>query len=337
METSTKGLCVVCNKAAGLYVCQECQRPFCKKHVAEHNLELAKQMDDVCNTHDLLQQEINEKSVTSNQHPLMMQINEWENECVKKIRNEAEKARKELEQHLTSNKKLITRELETISSQLKRYKETDDYSEKDLVSWKQALKKLKAQLLTPPCIRLEKINDQQWIQRLKITSVTLDSTDKFEKKHGSIEILEDGFVAQKSTQSADSEVRGFKKYTTGIHKISLKIEKMTYNNWMLWGIISQNTVMQNYSYSSTSAYGWAKSNQVYLNGKGNQGYNNYDADIVENDIIHLTLNCDNRMIELENDRTKKKYSIPIDLNNCPFPWQLHVNLYSSNDRIRILK
>jgi hypothetical protein len=107
---------------------------------------------------------------------------------------------------------------------------------------------------------------------------------------------------------------------------------------MFWEIISQNTATQNNSYFSTSANGWAKNtNQVYLNGKCNAGYNNYQGDIVENDILYLILNCDSRIIELGNERTKQKYSIPIDLNGCPFPWQLHINLYWNNDRIRILK
>ena len=324
-------LCDVCNKAAGIYDCRDCQRTFCKNHVTEHNLELSKQMDDIYNQHDLLKEQL------SNRHPLILEINNWEQESIEKIRNVAEEARHEFDKLFIDNKELITTQLEEISTQLETYKQTDDYTEKNLTEWRQALENLQKELSTPSNIHLEKVNDEQWLQRLEIITTSLNATENFEEISNEVRILENGCVAENGI-AGHHEIRGSIKYSTGIHKIRLRIEKMAHNHWMFLGIISQNTVMQNSSYWSTSAYGWAKNpTQVFLNGKNNLGYNNYDADIDENDIIHLTLNCDNRMIELENDRTKKKYSIPIDLNNCPFPWQLHVNLYSSNDRIRILK
>lgn len=338
MTTSSERLCVICNKAVGIYDCRECQRTFCKKHVVEHNLELSKQMDDIVYHHDLLQQQLTGKDEAPNQHPLLMEINKWELESVEKIRDVAEKARLALRQLLVGDKKLITVELEKISTQLKTRKEADDYSEKNLTEWLQALEKLQKQLLTSPTVKLEKINDETWLQRLIVATDLLISPDKFEKTCDNVQILENGFVAEHNGPNGHAEVRGFTKYSRGTHKISLKIEKMENNLWMFWGIISQNTETINNSYSSTSAYGWAKNpKQVYLNGKNNEGYNNYQGDIVENDILHLILNCDSQIIELENERTKEKYSIPIDLSVCPFPWQLHINLHSSKDRIRILK
>lgn len=337
MMTSSARLCVICNKAVGLYDCRECQRTFCKKHVAEHNLELAKQMDEIVYNHDLLQQQLSEQTAASSQHPLIIEINNWERESIDKIKDLAEKIRRELDQLLIENKKLIKKELEETSIELKTHKETDDYSEKDLTKWTQALEMLKKQLSTSSNIKLGRINDEIWLQRLEIMTTPINPTDKFEKVHGNIRILENGFIAEHDETAGHAEVRGFTKYSTGTHRIRLKIEKMTNNHWMFWGIISQNTVMQNNSYCSISANGWAKvSKQVYLNGKCRDGYNNYQGDIVANDTLDLILNCDDQTIELENERTKDKYSIPIDLSGCPFPWQLHINLHGNNDRIRIL-
>jgi hypothetical protein len=145
---------------------------------------------------------------------------------------------------------------------------------------------------------------RKWLQRLGITTTPLSPSDKFEKVCGNVQILENGLVAENG-MGGHAEVRGFTKYSTGTHTISLKIEKMTNNHWMFWGIISQNTAAQTNSYSSTSANKWAKNpRQVYLNGAHHDGYNNYQADIIENDTLHLILNCDNRTIELENERTK---------------------------------
>ncbi|CAF1016525.1 unnamed protein product [Adineta steineri] len=293
-------------------------------------------MDDVIYHHDLLQQQLNEQDTALSQHPLMMEINNWERESVEKIRHAAEKARCDLDQLLTSKKKLVTKELEGISTQLKTSKEADDYSEKDLTGWLQALEKLKNQLSTPSDVKLQKIKDDTWLQQRGIMEVLFNSSEKFEKACGNAHILENGLVAEHNGIAGHAEVRGFTKYSTGTHKIGLKIEKMTDNNWMFWGIISQKTAAQNNSWSSVSANGWANTKQVYLNGACKNGYNNYQGGIVENDILYLTLNCDSQIIEFENERTKQNNSIPIDLNSCPFPWQFHINFYYNNDRLRIL-
>lgn len=331
IKTMSERLCDVCNKAAGIYDCRDCQRTFCKNHVTEHNLELSKQMDDIYNQHDLLKEQL------SNRHPLILEINNWEQESIEKIRNVAEKARHEFDKLFIDNKELITTQLEEISTQLETYKQTDDYTEKNLTEWRQALENLQKELSTPSNIHLEKVNDEQWLQRLEIITTSLNATENFEEISNEVRILENGCVAENGI-AGHHEIRGSIKYSTGIHKIRLRIEKMAHNHWMFLGIISQNTDRQNNSYSSTSANGWSNSpSKGYLAGKCNNKYNSSKGNISENDILNLILNCDDRIIELENECTKEKYSIPIDLDSCPFPWKLHVNFYNQNDRIRILE
>ncbi|CAF1407330.1 unnamed protein product [Adineta ricciae] len=338
MTTSSKSPCSISGcKSVGIYNCQGCQRSFCKKHVTEHNMELSKEMDNVVNHHDLLQQELTQQNVTLDNHSLMKEINDWQHECMEKIRRTAEEARCKLTELITDNTQSLTQQLKLVSDQLKSSKENDEYSEIDLTQWMDALTNLKKRMETPPNIKLRKINHEVWLQRLEITATSMISSDKFDKTCGDVKILANGSVVEHSGATGNAEVRGFAAYSHGVYKISLKIERMTNNYWMLWGIISQNTSMQVSSYSSKSSYGWAKNQkQVYLNGENNNGYNDYDGDVCENDVLYLTLNCDERYIQLENERTKKKYTIPIDLTKCPFPWQLHINLYSANDRISIL-
>ncbi|CAF1193340.1 unnamed protein product [Adineta steineri] len=154
-------------------------------------------MDDVIYHHDLLQQQLNEQDTTSSQHPLMMEINNWEHESVEKIRLTAEKARCDLDQLLTSNKKLVIKQLEEISTQLKTSKEADDYSEKNLTGWLQALEKLKNQLSSPSDVKLQKTNDEIWLR----------SSEKFEKVCGKVQILENGLVAEHNGTASTAEVR----------------------------------------------------------------------------------------------------------------------------------
>jgi hypothetical protein len=56
-----------------------------------------------------------------------------------------------------------------------------------------------------------------------------------------------------------------------------------------------------------------------------------------NDIISLILDCDERLIMMINERSKAKHELPVNIDNCPLPWQLHVVLHEPNSRIRILR
>ncbi|CAF4555513.1 unnamed protein product [Rotaria sp. Silwood2] len=149
----------------------------------------------------------------------------------------AEKARRDLNRLLTDHKESITKKLEEISCQLKTTKEADDYSEKDLSEWLQMLEKLKKQLLTPSNVILRTVSDEIWLQPIVVMATSLNSRDKFDKASNNIRILENGFVAEDNGTYSHGEVRGFKTYSTGTYKINSKIEEMTSNNWMFWGII----------------------------------------------------------------------------------------------------
>ena len=44
-----------------------------------------------------------------------------------------------------------------------------------------------------------------------------------------------------------------------------------------------------------------------------------------NDIIILIVDCEKRKIFMINERTDGHYELQLDVDNCRFPWQLHVN------------
>jgi hypothetical protein len=137
-----------------------------------------------------------------------------------------------------------------------------------------------------------------------------------------------------------AECRGMNVYSSGINRLTLVLKHDTvdkYNTFI--GIIWSGTPMQEKSYESSTAYGWGGRKQVYLKGLPSpvHGYGGYDSDICTNDTIELTLNCQLSFISMFNDRTKKLYEIPVDIREgCPFPWQLHVNLYAPDDRVKII-
>ncbi len=59
--------------------------------------------------------------------------------------------------------------------------------------------------------------------------------------------------------------------------------------------------------------------------------------VITNDTVDIILNCQLGLISLFNHRTRKKYEIQVDLKKgCPLPWQLHINLYGPDDRVKII-
>ncbi|CAF1167184.1 unnamed protein product [Didymodactylos carnosus] len=171
--------------------------------------------------------------------------------------------------------------------------------------------------------------------------------DRFNKVCGNAILEDNGLIAtQIINYHHYCEIRGTNVYSTGIHRLQLKIERRRRsralnngNDWIFIGIIWSSTPMQERSFDSPTAYGWAGQKQVYL--KGNvaniEGYGGWDSDLCENDTVELIMNCNEKKIQLFNQRTNKLYEILIDIvTGCPFPWQLHVNLYYPDDLLRIL-
>jgi hypothetical protein len=164
--------------------------------------------------------------------------------------------------------------------------------------------------------------------------------EKFNKLCGHVILDEQGLVARHVGSYRHAECRGINVYSSSIHRIILKLKHQDvdkYNTFI--GIIWSGTTMQEKSFESSTAYGWGGRKQVYLKGIPSpiQGYGGYDSDMCTNDTIELTLNCQLSFISMLNHRTKKSYEIPIDTREgCPFPWQLHINLYAPNDRIKII-
>ncbi|CAF1354703.1 unnamed protein product, partial [Didymodactylos carnosus] len=163
--------------------------------------------------------------------------------------------------------------------------------------------------------------------------------EKFDRVHSNtIKIEENGLLAILVDKRGHCEVRGRSLYCCGINRIKFKIEKMLNNQWISFGIISQSTQMASASYSSPSFYGWGQCTaHVYLNGSDQSNYAGYDGDIKQNDVIELIINCEAKYIQLLKNRSNKRYEIPIDSDKCLFPWQLSVNLFNINDRVRILQ
>ncbi|CAF3365641.1 unnamed protein product [Rotaria sp. Silwood2] len=264
------------------------------------------------------------------QDELMKKIDIWEHESIARIKRVAEETRNELVQHTTGHLAHKKLKLDKLTNELHQGRQNIDFVETDLREWMDKLNQLKEEIINPAKVAVR----EACVPLItKIHVDVFDTYELFERTSGKA-IFEDSgkvVVVQDGPENY-TEVRGKGEYTTGHRTLCFKIEKL--NGWSLFGIISKSTPLQEHSYSSSSCYGWYNGDHfVYRNGQnvGGQGH-----DAVENDTINLVIDCDQRLIRLTNERTNRTLELLVDIDKCPFPWQLHLNLNLAPTRIRIL-
>ncbi|CAF1661665.1 unnamed protein product [Adineta ricciae] len=334
-SSSQKVLCVTCSKVTGLFTCRGCQQNFCTRHVAEHRQELGKQMDEITVDHDHFRQTLIEQSADVRMHPLLIEINEWEQQSIERIRQIAHDARQQLGETLIARQKTLSENLTKIGNELNKAREEDNYFETDFVEWIAKIDRLKKEANELPNVRLPRF-DNDILPVVPNVHENISLKEIFQQSTGEAAIEDNGEVIVKNTRISHAAARGRGEFNFGQHRFRFRIERYFKSGWIQIGIVSKTIPIQANSYQTPSFYGWGASNQVYLNGRNHQGYNGYTTDIQTNDEIELTVDCDKQTIILTNERTRSTYGLVVDLQHCPFPWQLSIGLYYSLDRIRIL-
>lgn len=95
--------CAKCsNKGIGVFKCQGCSNVFCRKHASDHRDNLSHQLDKLVYEHDQLHQLINQEN--NDYNLLINQIDQWEQDSIKKIQQVAENTRKDIIQYNNAQK-----------------------------------------------------------------------------------------------------------------------------------------------------------------------------------------------------------------------------------------
>ncbi|CAF0942063.1 unnamed protein product [Adineta steineri] len=350
--------CVTCNKSIGILTCNGCEQRFCGKHVIEHRQNLANQLDDIMQDHDLLQQELKR---SSDEHTLIEKINQWEIRTIMKIQTAAKNARTELQQKIEVSKKQISKACHDIAANLRSSREADDFSENDLIRWIQQLDKLKLETISQSSIQLIE-DEQSVIHLIKIhenksickaivpyrnefviqNPTDLSSQEKFSKVIGPGKIIDDGLLAKCTGTDLDyAFILGQQVYSQDKQTIRFKIGqcKSPYN--IFFGCISFQMIENENKihYYSPLTAGWFGCNEIYQHGAVNYNYkiHGYKSDeIASNDIVQLTFDCSQRQIELFHERTNKRHTLSVNIDEAPLPWKLLLVLNRHNDYVRIL-
>ncbi|CAF1351961.1 unnamed protein product [Adineta ricciae] len=171
------------------------------------------------------------------------------------------------------------------------------------------------------------------------TPYTSICNDRFEYCYGNATIDQNGLLVTNGNESFfGTEVRGRMEYSTGKHSLHFRIENNPSKILIFIGIISKTAKMGGNLFIPSSVYGWGDYNDYFIVGQRQK----VDSDVLfsytrEKDVIELVLDCSKHQLCYKNERLQKKQKLDIDINKCPFPWQLYISLGGQGDQISLLR
>ena len=321
-------------KAAGILTCRGCGKDFCYRHVAEHRQELNKQMDEITTNHDLFQQTIVEQQTEPNSHPLLKQIDLWEENSIEKIHQTAKNAREELLKIIDKNRLKITDDLILLTQELSKARDDDDFVETNLKEWTGKLNQLKLDLGAAETIDFGS-NDHEsaLIPKIFIRQI---SNDSFEKWFGDIEITDHGQLISHGPTNQIATVYSKEIFSTGQHTFRLKIENLYTTQYFVFGIsvndlnllssihlpkCGRSLIQYGYysEYNRFSLFSFINSNNI----------------IQKNDILSFQIDCLYQRIRVINERTNYQQEFNSNQTKCKLPWRMVFGLFHSSDCVRL--
>ncbi|CAF0819241.1 unnamed protein product [Adineta ricciae] len=153
-SVSGKSRCIICDKEKRAVRCEGCLQLFCYDHLTDHRQELNKQLDLIERTRDLFRQTLSEQLTHPQIALYAKQIDQWEDESVRVVRQAAVECRQLLVEHTAKNVHNIEANLAALSDHLKRIRQENDFNEVDLDMFKQKLKRLGEKLQNLPHISI---------------------------------------------------------------------------------------------------------------------------------------------------------------------------------------
>jgi hypothetical protein len=358
MATIQKKPCSRCDKGGGIFTCDGCQQSFCRKHSDEHRQELGIQMDSIGQEHDTLQRDLDGDS---DAHPLLARIDVWERESTKTIKQVAQQARNDLNQLIQQTKQEVKTTMNKLTNELQTSRQSEDYTEMDLKKWINQLNELRQELEQSintcllddqkSSIRLIKVRNSQSQQSLSSASTiqisghsshnnretVLVHQEKFDQKEKEITLTENGLVATYSgpeSKRSAAFLFGFTHYSIGRHHIRFRIGKQGETNYFI-GIVTSTQINFSSVLSSTStSNGWWLNGNAIVNNRCGQELR--EIQILEDDEVTLTLDCDQKIIYHQYLRTKDMFQLPIDIQKCPLPWKIRIGLRGLGNCLRII-
>ncbi len=139
--------CSICKHGARSY-CTGCKQFFCIKDYNKHRKQLATDFEsDVIKAYDELREQVDQIDQTEESHDsaddLFVQIDQWEETTIEKVRQAADKVRQDLTQMIASEKETLTKEFESLTAEIRLRQEEEDFAEDIVKDLQQRINELR--------------------------------------------------------------------------------------------------------------------------------------------------------------------------------------------------
>jgi hypothetical protein len=153
--STSRAQCVKCGKERATLKCSGCSQDFCYTHLSDHRQELSLQLDDIEVHRDVFRQTLNEQTTNPKNHPLMKQIDQWEEDSIRKIQQTAKECRQQILHNSTEHINNTEINLVKLTDQLRQARQENDFNEIDLHEFRQKLTQLVEELDKPKNISIQ--------------------------------------------------------------------------------------------------------------------------------------------------------------------------------------
>lgn len=237
----------------------------------------------------------------------------------------------------------MSKDLHELAKRLQKAREDDDYVETDLRTWTSQLEKLKSAVNNvSPLANICEDSTKVFINKIyvSVTKQTLVQEERFGEFFGKIHIEDNGHAALHSgTTRSNGYVRGNGEYSKGKHQIRFIVNKKSAEYVMSFNITSRSIPMSSASVRGKRiTYGWHTDDGINSPDNERQKYKKGFKDL-QGEIkfeLQIVLDCDNRKISYFNERTKNTHEMDVNIDLCPFPWQLEFYLFDVGDRVELV-
>ncbi|CAF1068516.1 unnamed protein product [Rotaria sordida] len=168
MATGTsRTRCIRCHKERRGVKCDGCSQLYCYDCLPHHHQELSKELDEIETIRNLFRETLTEQTQDPNKHSLIKQINQWEEDSIKKIKQTVHECRQLLLQHIAEHITQIEVDLAKLTDKLKTTRQENDFNEIDFNEFKSTLEQLAKELDKPPNVSIKQ-EDTAIINRISV-------------------------------------------------------------------------------------------------------------------------------------------------------------------------
>lgn len=153
MATTSK--CAVCRSDKFVFPCQGCSKGFCIDHLAKHRTDLGEQLDQIENDHGKIDQDLIEHNNDLKKHPVILYIDQWEKESIEKIKQTAERCRKQWGIYSTGLFLEVEGKLNDLAKEIRKARDGNAFHEIHLNRLKKNLETIQKEFNQPTDVYIE--------------------------------------------------------------------------------------------------------------------------------------------------------------------------------------